>query len=165
MTQVWPGAAYPLGATYDGTGTNFAIFSEVAEKVELCLFDDAGNEERVQLPEMDGYVWHAFLPGIHPGQRYGFRVHGPYDPGAGPPLQPEQAAARPVRQGHRRRRSTGTSRCFGYDFKTKKRNDDDSGARTCRSPSSSTRTSTGATTARRGRRTTRRSSTRPTSRA
>ena len=83
MTQVWPGSAYPLGATYDGTGTNFAIFSEVAEKVELCLFDEAGNEERIRLPEMDGYVWHAFLPGIHPGQKYGFRVHGPYDPPQG----------------------------------------------------------------------------------
>ena len=83
MTQVWPGSAYPLGATYDGTGTNFAIFSEVAEKVELCLFDDDGNEERIRLPEMDGYVWHAFLPGIHPGQKYGFRVYGPYDPSQG----------------------------------------------------------------------------------
>ena len=102
MTQVWPGSAYPLGATYDGTGTNFAIFSEVAEKVELCLFDDDGNEERIRLPEMDGFVWHAFLPGIHPGQRYGFRVHGPYDPIAGPALQPEQAAARPLREGDRR---------------------------------------------------------------
>ena len=74
MTQVWPGSAYPLGATYDGTGTNFAIFSEVAEKVELCLFDDEGNEERGPLPEMDGYVWHAFLPGIHPGQRARLRT-------------------------------------------------------------------------------------------
>jgi len=81
--QVWPGHRYPLGATYDGTGTNFAIFSEVAEKVELCLFDDAGNEERIRLPEMDGFVWHAFLPGIHPGQKYGYRVHGPYDPAQG----------------------------------------------------------------------------------
>ena len=78
MTQVWPGSAYPLGATYDGTGTNFAIFSEVAEKVELCLFDDRGREtDRITLPEMDAFVWHAFIPGIQPGQRYGFRVHGP----------------------------------------------------------------------------------------
>src|SRR3954471_11670515 len=83
MTQVWPGTAYPLGATYDGTGTNFAIFSEVAEKVELCLFDEQGREQRIRLPEMDAFVWHGFLPGVQPGQRYGFRVHGPYDPAQG----------------------------------------------------------------------------------
>ena len=81
--QVWPGSAYPLGATYDGMGTNFSLFSEVADAVELCLFDDEGNEERIRLPEMDGYVWHAFLPGIHPGQRYGYRVHGRYEPAEG----------------------------------------------------------------------------------
>jgi isoamylase len=81
--QVWPGHRYPLGATYDGTGTNFAIFSEIAEAVELCLFDPAGNERKVQLHEVDAFVWHAYLPGIEPGQRYGYRVHGPYDPARG----------------------------------------------------------------------------------
>ncbi|HEU5007948.1 MAG TPA: glycogen debranching protein GlgX [Jatrophihabitantaceae bacterium] len=81
--EIWPGTAYPLGATYDGSGTNFALFSEVAEKVELCLFDAEGHEERITLPEMDGFVWHAFLPGIEPGQRYGYRVHAPYDPAQG----------------------------------------------------------------------------------
>jgi isoamylase len=81
--QVWPGNAYPLGATYDGSGTNFALFSEVADGVELCLFDANGAETRIDLPEMDGFVWHAFLPGIEPGQRYGYRVHGPYDPKQG----------------------------------------------------------------------------------
>ena len=79
----WPGHAYPLGATYDGSGTNFAIFSEVAEKVELCLFDDDGNEKRHELHEVDGSVWHGYLPNVEPGQRYGFRVHGPYDPANG----------------------------------------------------------------------------------
>ncbi|HEX8520104.1 MAG TPA: alpha-amylase family glycosyl hydrolase, partial [Pseudonocardia sp.] len=79
----WPGSAYPLGASYDGAGTNFAIFSEVAERVELCLFDDAGAETRVELREVDGFVWHGYLPAVEPGQRYGFRVHGPYDPAAG----------------------------------------------------------------------------------
>jgi isoamylase len=79
----WPGNAYPLGATYDGSGTNFAIFSEVAERVELCLFDDDGTEERVRLTEVDGFVWHGYLPGVEPGQRYGYRIHGPYDPAAG----------------------------------------------------------------------------------
>ena len=81
--QVWPGTAYPLGATYDGAGTNFALFSGVAERVELCLFDPEGQESRVDLTEVDGMVWHCFLPGVEPGQRYGFRVHGPYDPGSG----------------------------------------------------------------------------------
>jgi isoamylase len=81
--QVWPGHRYPLGATYDGTGTNFAIFSEVAEAVELCLFDPSGNERKVQLHEQDAFVWHAYLPGIEPGQRYGYRVYGPYDPSRG----------------------------------------------------------------------------------
>jgi isoamylase len=86
----WPGAAYPLGATWDGWGTNFALFSEVADGVELCLFagdgskaDTARTETRVQMTEADGFVWHAYLPGVGPGQRYGYRVHGPYDPGAG----------------------------------------------------------------------------------
>jgi isoamylase len=81
--QVWPGSAYPLGATYDGSGTNFALFSEVADRVVLCLFDPDGTESRIDLPEMDGFVWHAFVPGIEPGQRYGYRVHGPYEPEQG----------------------------------------------------------------------------------
>ncbi|MDF0529189.1 glycogen debranching protein GlgX [Tsukamurella sp. 8F] len=81
--EVWPGAHYPLGAAYDGGGTNFALFSEVAERVELCLLDDDDRETRVELTEVDGHVWHAYLPAVAPGQRYGFRVHGPYDPGSG----------------------------------------------------------------------------------
>jgi isoamylase len=85
---VWPGDSYPLGATYDGAGTNFALFSEVAERVELCLFDDAGKESRVDLREVDGFVWHGYLPGINPGQRYGYRVHGPYNPPAGQRCNP-----------------------------------------------------------------------------
>ncbi|PFG19578.1 glycogen debranching protein GlgX [Serinibacter salmoneus] len=81
--QIWPGHPYPLGATYDGTGTNFALFSSVAERVELCLVDDDDTEERIELTEVDAHVWHAYLPGVSPGQRYGYRVHGPYDPAAG----------------------------------------------------------------------------------
>ncbi len=88
--QQWPGNAYPLGATYDGFGTNFALFSEVADKVELCLFDPDGTETRVQLYEVDGYVWHAFLPGIEPGQRYGYRVHGANDPAEGVRCNPNK---------------------------------------------------------------------------
>ena len=79
----WPGGAYPLGATYDGVGTNFALFSSVAERVELCLLDAGGREDRVTLQEMEGFVWHGYLPGVGPGQRYGYRVHGPYEPAAG----------------------------------------------------------------------------------
>src|SRR5881409_1834658 len=82
-TTVWPGSPYPLGATYDGAGTNFSLFSEVAEKVELCLIAKDGSEERIDLDEVDGYVWHAYLPTVTPGQRYGFRVHGPWDPAQG----------------------------------------------------------------------------------
>ncbi len=88
--DAWPGAAYPLGATYDGFGTNFALFSEVAERVELCLFDDAGTETRVALTERDAFVWHCFLPNIGPGQRYGYRVHGPYDPANGHRCNPSK---------------------------------------------------------------------------
>ena len=86
--EVWPGQRYPLGANYDGTGTNFALLSEVATKVELCLFDTAGTEERVELHEVDAYVWHAYIPGIEPGQRYGYRVYGPYDPANGQRCNP-----------------------------------------------------------------------------
>jgi glycogen operon protein len=81
--QIWPGQPYPLGATFDGVGTNFSIFSEVAERVELCLFDEHGRETRVDLPEMTALCWHGYLPGVSPGQRYGFRVHGPWDPEQG----------------------------------------------------------------------------------
>lgn len=71
---------YPLGASYDGAGVNFALFSRMAEKVELCLFDEQDNETRVELTEQNSYVWHIYLPGIQPGQRYGYRVYGPYNP-------------------------------------------------------------------------------------
>ncbi|MEI2731500.1 MAG: glycogen debranching protein GlgX [Dermatophilaceae bacterium] len=86
--QVWPGQPYPLGATYDGAGVNFALFSEVAERVEVCLIDDDGVETRVDAPEHDAFVWHVYLPTIQPGQRYGFRVHGPYDPSRGQRCNP-----------------------------------------------------------------------------
>ncbi|SDH10130.1 glycogen debranching protein GlgX [Nitrosomonas sp. Nm132] len=81
--KVWPGQPYPLGAVYDGSGTNFSVFSETAERIELCLFDEKGNETRVDLPEVTGYCWHGYLPFVEPGQRYGFRVHGPWDPANG----------------------------------------------------------------------------------
>ena len=79
----WSGHPYPLGAAFDGQGTNFALFSEVAERVELVLVDDRGRHTTVPLTEVDGFVWHGYLPGVGPGQRYGYRVHGPWDPGLG----------------------------------------------------------------------------------
>ncbi|MBI4498943.1 MAG: glycogen debranching protein GlgX [Chloroflexi bacterium] len=80
--RVWPGQPYPLGATYDGVGTNFSLFSEVAERVELCLFDGP-NETRVDLPEVTRFCWHGYLPDVGPGQRYGFRAHGLWAPEEG----------------------------------------------------------------------------------
>src|SRR4051794_22378209 len=81
--RVWPGTPYPLGATYDGAGTNFTLFSEVATRVELCLFDEHGAQNCVDLQEVTGFIWHGYLPNVGPGQRYGFRVHGPWEPQAG----------------------------------------------------------------------------------
>src|SRR5688572_1896632 len=84
--KVWPGKSYPLGATWDAKGVNFALFSEHASKVELCLFDsiDATHEsERINLTERTDQVWHAYLPEVLPGQIYGYRVHGPYEPAQG----------------------------------------------------------------------------------
>ncbi|GAB2748526.1 glycogen debranching protein GlgX [Terrabacter koreensis] len=88
--EIWPGKPYPLGATYDGSGVNFAVFSEVAERIELCLLDDDLNETRLDLPEVDGFVWHGYVPYVQPGQRYGFRVHGPYDPANGHRCNPSK---------------------------------------------------------------------------
>jgi isoamylase len=88
--HTWPGSAYPLGATFDGNGTNFALFSEAAERVELCLFEENGEETKVELIEVDAYVWHAYLPHVQPGQRYGYRVHGEYDPASGKRANPNK---------------------------------------------------------------------------
>jgi isoamylase len=83
MAKVWPGNNYPLGASHDGTGTNFSVFSEVADRVELCLFDESGAETRFDMPEVTSFCWHGYLPNVGPGQRYGFRVHGPWKPEEG----------------------------------------------------------------------------------
>ena len=90
MTRIWPGDPTPLGCTFDGIGANFALFSEVAEGVDLCLFDDDGSETCVALPESTGSIWHGYLPDVSPGQRYGFRVHGPNDPAAGHRCNPHK---------------------------------------------------------------------------
>jgi pullulanase/glycogen debranching enzyme len=84
--RIWPGQAYPLGATWDGRGVNFALYSEHAAKVELCLFDsaEAAHEaERIVLEENSDNVWHGYLPDVLPGQTYAYRVYGPYDPKQG----------------------------------------------------------------------------------
>jgi len=88
--EVWPGQPYPLGATWDGEGTNFSVFSEIAGRLELCLFDEAGRETRVDLPESTAFCWHGYVPGVGPGQRYGFLVHGPWDPGSGQRCNPHK---------------------------------------------------------------------------
>ena len=81
--HVLPGRPYPLGATHDGAGTHFSVYSSAADAIELCLFDEAGHETRYELPEMTGFTWHGYLPGVTPGQRYGYRVHGPWHPSTG----------------------------------------------------------------------------------
>jgi isoamylase len=88
MTEVWPGRPFPLGAEWDGHGTNFSIFSENAQGVELCLFDDAGEETRIDITGRRALNWVCYLPGVGPGQRYGFRVHGPYAPDEGHRFNP-----------------------------------------------------------------------------
>jgi glycogen operon protein len=113
--EIWPGNAYPLGATYDGTGVNFALFSEVAERVELCLIDEDGHETRVALPEVDGFVWHGYLPGVQPGQRYGYRVHGPYDPEHGHRCNPAKLLLDPYAKAFDGM-SDGDESLFSYHF-------------------------------------------------
>ena len=128
--QVWPGSPYPLGATYDGRGTNFALFSEVAEKVELCLFDDARTETRVELTEVDAHVWHCYLPQTDPGQRYGYRIHGPYDPANGVRCNPNKLLLDPYAKAMEGTIDWDQS-LFAYTFGDEdSRNDDDSAART-----------------------------------
>src|SRR6478609_11669998 len=128
--EIWPGSAYPLGATYDGTGVNFALFSEVAERVELCLIDDKGRETRFDLPEVDGFVWHGYLPGVQPGQRYGYRVHGPYDPEHGHRCNPAKLLLDPYAKAIDGQ-IDGDPSLFSYRFDDNDaRNDDDSAGHT-----------------------------------
>ena len=134
--QVWPGSAYPLGSTYDGAGTNFAIFSNVAEKVELCLIDRDENEVRVNLEEVDNHVWHAYLPGVLPGQRYGYRVHGPWDPENGKRCDPSKLLVDPYARAFDGE-FDGDSSLFSYDIHAEPagtgRNEEDSLGHTMKS--------------------------------
>ena len=103
--RVWPGSPSPLGATWDGEGTNFAVFSEHATAVDLCLFDhreDAQESARIRLRERTDQIWHAYLPDVRPWQLYGYPRARAVRAGRRPPLQPGQAPARPLRQGDQR---------------------------------------------------------------
>src|SRR5918997_6334695 len=95
--KIWPGRPYPLGATWDGQGTNFAVFSEGATGVELCLFDapESGERHCIPLPETTAHIWHGYLPGVRPGQLYGYRVFGPYEPEAGLRFNPAKVLLDP----------------------------------------------------------------------
>jgi glycogen operon protein len=122
----WPGTPYPLGATYDGVGTNFALFSEVADFVEVCLFDEEGKETRTRLPEVDGFVHHGYLLGVGPGQRYGYRVHGPHDPDRGLRCNPNKLLIDPYAKAVSHGVDWDDS-LFGYKFDApEERNDADS---------------------------------------
>lgn len=132
-TQIWPGSRAPLGATFDGSGTNFALYSAVATKVELCLFDREGNENRIELTEVDNDVWHCYLPGIAPGHQYGYRVYGPYDPANGHRCDPSKLLLDPYAKA-----ISGTVKndpsLFSYDFADPtQRNEEESADSTMRS--------------------------------
>ncbi|MFZ1545532.1 MAG: glycogen debranching enzyme GlgX, partial [Candidatus Nitrotoga sp.] len=97
ISAVWPGTPFPRGATWDGEGVNFSIFSENAQRVELCLFDPSGRHEiqRIELSERTDLIWHCYLPGVRPGQLYGYRMHGPYDPERGHRFNPNKLLIEP----------------------------------------------------------------------
>ena len=131
--RIWPGQALPLGATFDGVGTNFAVFSDVAEKVELCVFDTDGCEERYGLPERSGAVWHGYFPDIGAGTHYGFRVHGPWDPANGHRCNSNKLLLDPYARAIEGNFVLGQS-TFSYDFNNHELvNDDDSAASVPRS--------------------------------
>ncbi len=116
--RIWPGRPYPLGATWDGGGVNFSIFSEHAIKVELCLFDspEAQSEsQRIKLPEQTDMAWHGYLPDVRPGQLYGYRVHGPYDPAAGHRFNPNKVLLDPYAKAIGRDLAWGDE-LFGYQI-------------------------------------------------
>ncbi len=113
--QIWPGQPYPLGATFDGTGTNFAIFSSVADSVELILLDDDDAQTVIGMREVDASVWHCYLPGIAPGQRYGYRVYGPYEPENGLRCDPSKLLLDPYAKAISGQISNDQA-LFSYDF-------------------------------------------------
>lgn len=134
--QIRPGSMYPLGASYDGAGVNFALYSQVAQKVELCLFDEHDVETRIEMTERNSYVWHNYIPGLHPGQRYGYRVYGPYDPMHGLRCNPNKLLLDPYAKAIEGN-IDGDESLFSYWFKspddTSAMNDLDSAAHTMKS--------------------------------
>ena len=131
--RISAGAPHPLGATWDGRGTNFALFSANAEKVELCLFDKTGRREieRIALPERTEDVWHGYLPDVAPGQLYGYRVHGPYEPERGHRFNPHKLLLDPYAKRLPAASCTGATRISAIAPATS--------ARTCRSTAATTR--------------------------
>lgn len=134
--QIRPGSMYPLGASYDGAGVNFALYSQVAQKVELCLFDERDAETRIEMTEQNSYVWHNYIPGLQPGQRYGYRVYGPYDPMHGLRCNPNKLLLDPYAKAIEGN-IDGDESLFSYWFKspddTSAMNDLDSAAHTMKS--------------------------------
>lgn len=134
--QIRPGSMYPLGASYDGAGVNFALYSQVAQKVELCLFDEHDVETRIEMTERNSYVWHNYIPGLHPGQRYGYRVYGPYDPVHGLRCNPNKLLLDPYAKAIEGN-IDGDESLFSYWFKSpddnSAMNDLDSAAHTIKS--------------------------------
>ena len=168
-TEVWPGRAFPLGPMWDGKGVNFSLFSEHAEHVELCLYDDHGAEHRIPMTERTAYNWHCYLPDVAPGQRYGYRVHGPYEPEQGHRFNPAKLLIDPYAKAVEGAIDWDAANALPYHpdgSDTADLQPDDRGLSSppSRSPSSSIPGSTGKTTIRRPRRGTGRSSTRFTSR-
>ena len=127
---------YPLGASYDGAGVNFALYSQVAQKVELCLFDEHDAETRIEMTEQNSYVWHNYIPGLQPGQRYGYRVYGPYDPMHGLRCNPNKLLLDPYAKAIEGN-TDGDESLFSYWFKSpddnSAMNDLDSAAHTMKS--------------------------------
>ncbi len=113
--DIWPGRPYPLGAAYDGSGVNYAIFSEIADRVELCLLGERGRETRVELTEVDAHVWHAYIPNQQPGQRYGYRIHGASDPASGHRCNPNKLLLDPYAKAIEGQ-TDGHQSTFGYNF-------------------------------------------------
>lgn len=134
--QIRPGSMYPLGASYDGAGVNFALYSQVAQKVELCLFDEHDAETCIEMTEQNSYVWHNYIPGLQPGQRYGYRVYGPYDPMHGLRCNPNKLLLDPYAKAIEGN-IDGDESLFSYWFKspddTSAMNDLDSAAHTMKS--------------------------------
>ena len=167
----WPGRAYPFGAIFDGVGTNFALYAGAADKVELCLIDEKGSngsvryeEKRVTLEEKDAGIWHAFLPMVGPGQKYGYRVYGPWDPARGLRYNPAKLLLDPYARAITGM-TDGTQYTYGHSFADPTAADPRTASATPCWAWSPARTSTGEVTAASTARTTRPSSTRPTSRA